>query len=382
MSLNLDNIINVSVVPKAQSLTKFNLNTLMLISHDEALKNYELGYKTYYSASEAIGDFASDSLTAQMIATVFSQKLNVRTAGGYLVVALHKDGQNLEELITELNNKVYTIGLLPCFNLEFSALESLARFIEAGDQMLIYPFSKESDIETNIDSEGNTVLGGAIFFKANNYKRSRALYYHNDNRKSFIMAAAYASRALSVNFIANRSTHTMHLKELVGIEANGTIDSTLLNKIMTSGADCYVTIAGLNVVYSSGENGYFDQIYNLTWFKLDMAVNYFNTLKTTQYKIAQTEEGLESLKLALLKSCLAAVNNGYIAAGSWQSEDYFGDKELFINNIKQMGFYIYNNPLNTQDASERTTRQAVPIMVAIKEAGAFHKGSLIIGVDY
>jgi hypothetical protein len=382
MSLSLDNIITISVAPAAAGLQKFNLNTLLLITDELPLKNFDDDYCIYYSANEAAGHFESAGLTARLINIVFAQTYNVRTAGGYLAVAVKSKDETMLEALQRFEQKIYAVGILPVAAVPGEELEVLAGYIETGDHLLFYPFFRKKDLETAVDEDGTAVLGGALMFKALGFHRCRALYYHDNEDKAFMLAAAYASRALSVNFYGSNSVLTMHLKELSGIEGSTAVNQQLLDQIGAAGADSYVVIAGLNVIYSSGENQFFDQVYNLTWLRLDMAVNYFNTLKQTQYKIPQTEEGLESLKLAILKSCLQAVINGYIAPGSWQGTDYFGDRELFNANIEQMGFYIYALPLKEQQQTERQKREVPQVMVAVKESGAFHQGSLIIGVDY
>ncbi|MCL2520385.1 MAG: DUF3383 domain-containing protein, partial [Spirochaetaceae bacterium] len=372
--LNLDNIINVAVSSKPTGLSSFNLNSLLLLT-DEKMIGADSGHIIVRNAGEAKEYFNGNSSTLRLINTIFAQRQSLRSAGGYLVVASFKEGESPLAAVQRLEKEVYTVGILTMRELSGRQLEDLAVYIEGGDHLLFVPCYKEISLDIDMSNPSEVIYGEAMLLRAKGFKRSRALFYSGSFNNALTFAAAYAGLALSTNFSVSRSTATMHLKELVALTADNLVTGRLFAQIQAAGCDCYVNIAGLSVVYASGENGYFDSIYNITWFKLNLSVNYFNALKQTNHKIAQTEEGLERLKLAVLQSCLQAVNNGFVAAGSWVSSDYFGDKEIFLSNIEQMGFYIYTEPLAEQADDERAARKAPPVMVAIKEGGAFHKGS-------
>jgi hypothetical protein len=173
----------------------------------------------------------------------------------------------------------------------------------------------------------------------------------------------------------------MHLKDLVGILPDPTITQTLLTKAQDVGADCYVSIQGVPKTFTSGGNKFFDDVYNLLWFVGSLKIAGFNVLATTSTKIAQTENGVSSLKSAYRRICEAAVTNEFVAAGRWTSANTFGVQEDFFDNITQRGYYIYSQPVALQLPSDRAERNAPLIQMAIKYAGAIHSSSVIVNIN-
>ena len=86
MSVDLNNIIRVSVSGPESGLATVNTSALGLIT-DEAPIPADFGtYRTYLNASGVAEDFGSNSETYRLAQAVFNQKLNVLTGKGYLVV--------------------------------------------------------------------------------------------------------------------------------------------------------------------------------------------------------------------------------------------------------------------------------------------------------
>ncbi|MBQ4178704.1 MAG: DUF3383 family protein, partial [Elusimicrobia bacterium] len=196
-----------------------------------------------------------------------------------------------------------------------------------------------------------------------------------------IMMAAYASKAMSTVFEASLTTQTMHLKPLAGVLPDPVITETILSKCKTAGVDTYVSIEGVACVFSTGTNGFFDGVFNELWFVNAIQTAGFNYLRQTNTKIPQTEAGMTGLKNAYAQVCVRGVNNGFIAPGTWNSSDVFGNPDLFKRNIEVSGFYVYSTPVAQQSKADREARKAPLVQIAVKTAGAIHSTNVMIYVN-
>jgi hypothetical protein len=128
-------------------------------------------------------------------------------------------------------------------------------------------------------------------------------------------------------------------------------------------------------------NQYFDQVANLIWFVNTIQREVFNVLATTGTKVAQTENGLESIRNAIRAVCHQGVTNGYFAPGNWNSPDTFGNYDDFMRNIEEFGYYEYHQPIAEQSQSEREERKAPFWQIAAKESGAVHSANILIYIE-
>lgn len=85
--LDLANVVTVSAIPEGAAIGPFNTSLLVLLTHEVPAGSFGSdGYKPYKNASEPTTDFGSDSLTALMANGVFSQKPNILTGSGQLII--------------------------------------------------------------------------------------------------------------------------------------------------------------------------------------------------------------------------------------------------------------------------------------------------------
>jgi len=73
-----------------------------------------------------------------------------------------------------------------------------------------------------------------------------------------------------------------------------------------------------------------------------------------------------------------AVSNGLVAPGQWNAE---GFGQLLTGDYLPEGFYIYTQPIATQDQTVREQRIAPPLQIAVKLAGAIQEVDAIINVN-
>jgi hypothetical protein len=212
------------------------------------------------------------------------------------------------------------------------------------------------------------------------FTHARCLFYGGSMLDCLTFQAAYASRAMSVNYNNENSAITMNGKALKGIAADKAVDQTFFNTLKTAGTDFYGDF-GVPKVISNGANGFYDDIVNTLALQLAVQIETFNALMSTPTKISQTEDGMNYLKTNARQVLEKFVRAGVLAPGEWNSSDTFGSPEKHTASIRQMGYWVYSTPLALQAQTERRQRIAPGIYMAVKFAGAFHSADLVLFVE-
>lgn len=193
-------------------------------------------------------------------------------------------------------------------------------------------------------------------------------------------AASLFGRLLTTNFDANNTTITLMYKQEPGIvpeELTSTQANTLQDK------RCNVFVGYDNdtaiVQYGATPSGIFiDSIYNAIWFRNRIQTDVYNLLYQSLTKIPQTDAGNALIATAIEGSCEAAVNNGYLAPGVWNSGGFGALKQ---GDTLAKGYYVYTPPISQQSQADREARKSVPFQVAAKEAGAIHSVDILVNVN-
>lgn len=230
---------------------------------------------------------------------------------------------------------------------------------------------------------GDVAVTTGIFWQiaqAGNKKTRCLLYLLSDYDHANLMAAAYAGRGLSVDFSGSNTTITMQLKSLNTILGDTGMSETIFAACQIAGADVYASFRGVPKVFCSSANGFYDQVYNLTWFTTSLAIAGFNALAETGTKLPQTEQGISALKTAYQDVCEQAKANLYCAPGRWTG-DTFGNLADFLRNILGIGYYIYSQPIVQQSSADRNARKAPLIQIALKESGAVHTSNVLVNIN-
>jgi hypothetical protein len=374
-------IVSASAVTPQRGLEPLKLSTILLLTTDPALSALDGSYIISKNLKGVTDVFGTETETAKQAQAIFAQQPNILANDGYLIVApltstTESDVTTYETLsaaIARLANEIYFEGILTTKAADDSEYSAASTAVQAmQNRVLMLPRSSTSAI-------------AGIFTTVKNNTNTKCLLYTkgtNAAQQARIFAAAYLSKAMSVNYSGSNTTMTMNLKDLAGIEADTNISETIYNQCATVGADCYPSIEGLAKVVSNAQGGmYFDQVLNQIWFVNTIQREVFNTLATTRTKIPQTDAGLEVISKTIRKVCNYAINNGYIAPGEWNSSDFFGNYDDFHRNINEYGFYIYHLPVAEQLQSERQQRKAPTFQIAAKEAGAVHSANILIYLE-
>ena len=339
-----------------------------------------LGYSIYISPTQVGKDFGTNSITYKQANAIFSQQPNILAGGGKLIVILQNSGETYSEAIARTQGLVNYFGVMSNYLIENLTQEQLL-----DTAAVIAPLSLIGFFVTHLQADIEP--GGKLdLLRSGTFTNSRGLYYGDDgsfygDESPVVMMAAYAGRALSVNFSGSNTTETENLKQLIGIQPDPTMTQTIYQLAQDSGADIYASFGGDPCIVSNGANKFFDQVYNLKWFVGGLQVAGFNFLAGAATKVPQTEQGMDGLKNAYGTICEQGKTNGYIAAGKWTAAETFGNQALFFQNISQVGYYIYALPLSQQLAVDRAARKAPLVQIAVKEAGAIHTSSVIIYVN-
>ena len=373
--LDITNVITISLSAAQTGLGEYNVNNLAIFSADTPAESFgDLGYKIYKAPKEVGVDFGTTSTTYKMALAVFAQTPNILNGDGYLtVIPFASSSEVLASAITRADSLVQFFGILSTKDYDAEEVAAAAAVVQTLNKILFVVSNSASDIAATGSFHDIAEAG---------YDKTRCLAYLSETTEpAKVMAAAYAGRALSTAFEGSNTTSTMHLKDLIGITADPTMTQTQLNLCQACGADAYVNIAGVAKTFTSGANGFFDQVYNRCWFLGALEVAGFNALAKVSTKVPQTEPGMTILKGAYRLVCDRAVRNGYVAPGAWNSADRFGDVEAMLRNIEEVGYYIYSLPVNQQAQTEREERKAPLVQIAIKEAGAIHSSNVLVYIN-
>ena len=313
--------------------------------------------------------FASDPGTG----TFIGQTLALTTgSGGFLTQGAAAETLTAEtklEAITELFAQVKFRGAMFIDNPTDAESKALAEFGQANDVLQYDVF----DAPANLTVDPTNVVWDIKLSSLTNY---RMLFSKAGNRK---LAASYMARAHTVNFAAENSALTMHLKELAVAAEEYT--QTQVNQAQIVGLDLYTTIKLTPALLTSGANGFTDERFNLIAFVDFLQIDMYNLLKQTSTKIPQTTRGVNQLIDQAEKTTLQFVRAGVFAPGTWSSPDTFGDLDTFRRGISNNGFYWLAGSLAAQAQNSREARQSPVLQGAVKLAGAIHSVDIIVNVN-
>lgn len=204
----------------------------------------------------------------------------------------------------------------------------------------------------------------------------RMLYSKAGNRK---FGVSYMARTHTVNFNGERTAITLHLKTM-NVPAED-YSQTEIDKAKRVGLDIYTTIKDVPCVLTSGANDFVDNVYNLMAYVDAVQTDSFNLLKTTPTKVPQTYYGVDQLEDCAEKTTRGFVRAGVFNPGTWTLPDFFGDRDMFLRNIEQNGFYVLAGDLKDQSTADRQERKSPVLQIAVKNAGAVHSEDIIINFN-
>lgn len=368
--LAITNVVNISVANPPAGLQDYRINNLALFTKEVPLSPLSGDYAVYLDPAAVADDWGTNSEVYAQAVAIFSQTPNILDGGGQLIVVPMESGDTLTTMLEDIAAQIYFGGAIyGGYAPDDAELLAAAEAYQAAKKMLFVSQYQTTALD-----------GGGIFneIQAASLTYARCLLYTPGATQARLMAAAYAGRAMCVEFEGSNTMLTMHLKDLVGITPDPGITQTILETCKTVGADVYAYIGPLPKVFSTGGNTFYDQVYGTLWLIFKLQVNVFNALATTFTKIPQTEAGMSILRNAVTAALQVAVRNGFAAPGAWNSPQLFGNPDDLRENVRLYGWYVYSVPVNEQSQAEREDREAPLIQAAVKLAGAVQSANVIV----
>lgn len=368
--LSIANVVNISVANPPAGLQDYRINNLALFTKEVPLEALAGDFAIYLDPADVATDWGSNSEAYAQAVSIFSQSPNILDGGGQLIIVPMEVGDTLTTKLASIAAQVFFGGAIygGYAPLDAELLTAAAAYQAAKKMLFVSQY-----LTTSLDGGGiiNSIQAATLTY-------ARCLLYTPGATQARQMAAAYAGRAMCVEFNGSQTMLTMHMKELIGITPDPGITQTILNTCGTVGADVYTYIGPLPKVFCSGGNTFYDQIYGTLWMIFALQVAVFNAIATTPTKIPQTEQGMSILRNAVTSVLQLAVVNGFSAPGAWNSPQLFGNPAELRENVLLFGWYIYSAPVNLQSQTQREDRIAPLIQAAVKLAGAVHSANVIV----
>lgn len=185
----------------------------------------------------------------------------------------------------------------------------------------------------------------------------------------YASSAAMGANCGLTTGLAN-SYYTMKFKQLVGI-APEPLSLTQIATINGYNVNLYLNYAGAYNVLQEGkkpDGEFLDERVNLDILVSAIQFNVMNLLVGSP-SIPQTDPGEVQLIQAVNQAADQAAQVGFIAGGTWRGVQIINLKP---GDTLPKGYLAQAYPYSTQSQANREARQAMPIYLAIIEAGAVH----------
>lgn len=246
--------------------------------------------------------------------------------------------------------------------------EAVAGYVETLNSPYTLFILDSDDAAVLNDDPGNLfeTLAGA------EYRRTLGLYSGTAYAGAAVLGYAMGANNLNLN-----SAYTLKFKSLTGVTTDNLTESQVID-IQSNNGNVYVAVGKDYNWLQQGtmfDGSFFDEINYLDVLSNKIQTNVATLLYTTP-KIPQTELGIARLRTVIGTACQDMVGVGFLAPGNWTGADVLG---LKTGDYLPTGYLIQSESIADQSQADREAREAPPIYVAVKEAGAVH--SVLITVD-
>jgi len=275
--------------------------------------------------------------------------------------------------IVPLNGDIYGFMFAATASISDDDYIDVAAYIEGASPSHIFGIT--SGASAILDPASTTDLG----FMLSDAGYSRTFYQYSQS--SAYAAASIFGRAFTTDFTAQNSLITLMFKQEPGVTAES-LTETQAATLKTKHGNVFVNYMNSAAIIQHGvmaDGTFFDERQGTDWLQNQVQTDLFNLLYTTPTKIPQTDAGVHQMVTTVEKSMDAAVNNGLVAPGVWNSTLQFGLLKAFQTLPK--GYYVFAPPVASQSQADREARKAPTIQCAIKLAGAVHSANVAINVN-
>lgn len=291
------------------------------------------------------------------------------------------EGQNATELAPE--SPADALGKLEnqyqnWYGVYFAAPLTDGELINAHDWVVSAPSAKVMAFTALQDAQ--LAWDNANVLKTLHDKNSGRLMVQYNKTGDDHAAAALLGIALSTNWRALNSANTVKFKQQTSVKSDDRITLNDAEKARRLGINFYTDYDGIPMLAEGTLLGgiFIDETVGLDAFLDACQKQAFSTLQGDISKIPQTDKGQAQLIGALIPVGEEFVRNGFLAGGIWRGKPIgaldYGDR-------LDAGYYFYSDSYDLQLEPDHEQRKAMPILCAIKLAGAIHSLDLSIAFN-
>lgn len=371
--LPLDPVVNIIVNLAAVSATRKKFNLALLMGDVGSVADFsDKRIVTYDSLNSMLqAGFTTEDRLYKAAALIFGQRKKPP------LVAIGKIANKETPIKTiqacRQEDSEWYAGIY-CGDMTDAQLLEVQEFVEACTPSTMFAF-------TTSDNKAKSADGG-IFgaIKSKGYRRIIG-QYSTSHKDAICAVIGWAMGAMSASTI--NSAFTLAYKREVGVQAENymqTFTTNDLNNIKKNYGNVYVNRGNYYDVFEEGRVGdgsWFDEIIYLDKFKNDMQLSIMDLLVNAN-KLPQTEAGMGRIKTAIKEVCDDMNRIGFIKEGVWKGEELMS---LEYGQVLPSGYLIQSEPINEQSQAERDARNAPPIYVSLKLAGAIHHVTIQVDVN-
>jgi len=345
------------------------------ISTPEYNKELTSGWTKIQNGEEITATAGHLIMIAEIDADNKTKRVGKATIGGERISLELPIGENVVDAVRACREKNTDWYMMTYCGATKGEIQSIAKYIETATPSSVYAFTTD---------EAEALKGSAtsVFatLKGMNYKRTLGQYSMTPDAIAGIMGYA-----MGANTKTSNSAYTLMHKRVTGILPDN-LNTTQVDYFTKSNANYYVS-RGSDGDYSMFENGvmsngtWFDEVINLDMLVNDMHLAVLDLL-SARPKIAQTEGGMNAIKLAIKPSLEKMRQIGFIAPGKWNGGDIWLTPDycaLETGDMMPDGYMILSEPIDLQSQADRDARKAPNIYTPIKLAGAIH--TVLVRID-
>lgn len=350
--LPLNMLIRVNIEYQAQLLGRDSFNRLLIVGDTVNAREAPTGiYTTADAVKEDYGVDAPEYLIAK---NYFQQIPRPRD----VMIGTVTDGITKLAAIQDIADQ--TMGFYAfCFADEVAALDiqEIAEWAQTNYRMFMTVMSVSAD----------AISTGNVLKDLQQYHY--CLTYHQD----YNVIGAIAGMALDQRFDKTDGIKTLYLKSLTSV-ASSDITQTQAAQLKAANVNYYSDYGNPDnslPIFANGHAGgglFFDFVMGFDWLRNVIETNVFNGMRLRR-STPQTNKGMVMIVADAVQGLEEAKTVGLVAAGRWNGAA-LGEIETY--DYLAEGYYIYYDPIENQPQVIRQTREAPPITIIAKGAGAIH----------
>ncbi|MEK2481919.1 DUF3383 domain-containing protein [Providencia stuartii] len=247
-------------------------------------------------------------------------------------------------------------------------LDDAHAWVTAADlKVMAYTATRDEQIEWNNDNMLKKLFD----------KNSGRLMVQFNKTGDDHAAAELLAIAVSTLWQGQNTAKTVKFKQQTSVRSDDRVTQSEAQKCRRLGINFYTDYDGINMLAEGTMLGgtFIDEVMGLDAFIDACQKQAFTTLQANPTKVPQTDKGQAMLIGSLVVIGNEFVRNGFLAGGIWRGNDV---GELTYGDRLDEGFYFYSDSFDVQSQADREARKMMPIMCAIKLAGAGHSADLLI----